>query len=239
MKKAALISTVLVLVFLGAGMAFADMKVVNDTVTEVKGKEPSKGEQISYYKADRARMEDGTGKITIIRLDKELMWVVDLDKKTYMETTFDDLRTQMKSIPAGMLKMEKETKETDETKEVNGYKCVKLVTTMKMMGTKVEFTAWATKGIKIDPAMAKFAEGAVKAFEDIPMMQVAFGMIKDFIDKKLFPVQMVNESSMFGMTTKSTTTFKDVSYDDLDDSLFELKEGLKKETSPAFMGGRK
>lgn len=93
--------------------------------------------------------ELGEGAVTIFRLDKELLWMLNPEKKTYSEMTFAEMekmvnkgmeqmaavKEQMKNMPEEQRKMmEKmmgggdqavEVKATSETKSISGRKCKK------------------------------------------------------------------------------------------------------------------
>ena len=212
----------------------ADMKVVNDQVTKV-GDDENRGEQVTYYKEKMARMDDPSGASTIIRLDKGVIWTLINEEKEYSEMSLEKMAETMEKMKE-FLKIDKDMKKTDEEKKIGEYKCVKVVTNMSMMGSKMTFTSWVTKDIKMDPAMLKFAENAEKAFENIPVLKIAFGMVKDFTDEGYFPVLIEHKVEAFGQKQESTSTLKSVSYDKLDDSLFEIPEGFKKtESNPLGM----
>lgn len=119
----------------------------------------------------RALQENG--KISIVRIDKELMYQVDPEKKTYTEIPFAELKT-MKGKASAMLKkrMESMTPEqkkmfegmkmqlesqagrsdetkyeiqkTNETKSISGYTCTKYL--VRRNGKESE-TIWATNEV--------------------------------------------------------------------------------------------
>ena len=116
MKRVALV-LIIAVVAISTQWAWSDVKLVNESITKMNGEVQNEGEQTSYYTSDKARMEDPQGKVTIIRLDKKTMWIIDPENKTYQEQTFKQLIDQMSMIPPEMLKIEKDVDKTDEKKK--------------------------------------------------------------------------------------------------------------------------
>ena len=88
-----------------------------------------------------------TQSVQITRLDKELIWDIDLDKKKYTETSFEEMKKMFeetkKAIPeADSLKTEKETvpepkievSVTGKKKKISGYPCEQAIVKMTMEG---------------------------------------------------------------------------------------------------------
>ena len=235
MKKTMLLLIIIAAVVAAQG-ALGDVKVVNHTETTMNGEEQSSGDMTAYYSEEMLRMEDPQGRITIVRLDKGLMWSIDPETKTYTEQAMEEMAKQLEGLPAEMMEVELEVDKTGEKKKIGDYNCTKFIITIKMMGTPVTTEVWATTDIEIDPVVLKFAENANKAFEKVPMLQRTFGMFKDVFNADSFPVQTVTETDMFGMKTKNLLTLKSVSSEKHDDSLFEIPEGYKKQTMRGFGG---
>ncbi len=235
MKKIMLLLTITAAVF-AAQAVLGDVKVVNHAVTTMNDEEQSSGDMTAYYTEEKLRMEDPQGKITIIRLDKGLMWSIDPEAKTYTEQSVEDMAKQLEGLPEEMMEVELDVEKTGEKEKIGKYDCTKFILTMTMMGTPVTTEVWATTDIQIDPVMLKFAENANKAFEKVPMLQRTFGMFKEVFDANSFPVKTVTETDMFGMKTKNSMMLKSISSEKFADSLFEIPEGYKKQTMRGFGG---
>jgi hypothetical protein len=111
------------------GVAQADVTRKIKTTTRFMGE--SEGSSVSYYTADRSADESATRWIsglmktmtggketqscTITRLDKELIWTLNPEDKTYTEMTFAQFRDKIKK---GLAEME-ESKEQRDTTEVS------------------------------------------------------------------------------------------------------------------------
>jgi len=87
----------------------------------------------------------------ITRLDKELVWNIDDEKKTYTETTFAKLREQMKEAEEKAAKEEKKDEDTDvkrtvnldlkntgEKKTINGFPCEHFIVELTVVAEKVK-----------------------------------------------------------------------------------------------------
>jgi hypothetical protein len=132
------------------------------------------------FKMSQTGSENGA-MIMIARLDKQLIWIVEPDKKTYSEMTFADmkkfsekmvkkmapLKEQLKSMPEEQRNAMKKmmgagsdepisVKKTSETKSILGHKCSK----MTVFRGKEEFmTMWLAKDISgFAPLMADWKE---------------------------------------------------------------------------------
>ena len=246
--KTVLIRLLFVSLFLASTWLHADVKIVYDSEKAggssrgfLRGRSDdgaAEGKAVVYFKADRARMEDPTGNLcprdsmTIYRLDKGVMWVVQRNTKTYEEYRFEDMR---KLPRLGDVKVN--TEKTDETKVIKGHKCRKFVTKIKNPGSRmtITHTTWATDEIKTDEAMKEFTKKAIKELEGVSMLQGAFEYYQDLIDAGVFSVKTVTTSSFRGKGRETTTTLDSLSTDELEDSLFVVPKGYVKK--PVMLGG--
>ncbi len=98
-------------------------------------------------KLSKLMAKGGTKTVQITRLDKELMWNIDLDGKKYTEITFEEMKKMFgemeKAVPqAESLKAEKEkapepkveVSVTGEKKKIGGYPCEQVIVKMTMEG---------------------------------------------------------------------------------------------------------
>jgi hypothetical protein len=212
-------------------VAFGDVKIVNDVKNLVNGKDQNSGENTSCYKVDKARMESPNGSVSIIRLDKSVMWILSPKEKTYMEMTAE----QMKAMAAFMKgEINPEVKKTEETKEIGKYKCTKIIVTMNIMGTATTTEMWTTTDIKPDETLLKFSEKMSEVFKDSPTLQASNAMMQKIYDMGAFPVQTHTKTKIMGIESENTSTLKSVSTDELEDSLFEIPEDYTKKNMPGL-----
>jgi hypothetical protein len=130
----------------------------------------STGDKIEkfWYRPHMFRSTEEKGKITVIRLDKEVIYSIDPDKRTYSELSFSEMNGMRDKIAAMMKKrMESmspeqrkmlegkmgeakerssryEVSKTGETKSISGFTCTKYV--VKRYGGETE-TVWAAADI--------------------------------------------------------------------------------------------
>lgn len=235
MKKMALVIFTII-ISLTFQLAFGDVKIVNEVKNLVNGKDQGSGENISYYKPDRARMEAPGGAISIIRLDKGVMWIVNDAEKTYIEMNAE----QMSALTAIMGEIkEPEVEKTSETKKIGKYNCTKIIVKMEMMGSKTETEIWGTKDIKPDPTLLKFNEKMLEVFKGNPSMESSYKMMQKVYDMEFYPVQTTTKAKIMGFSSENTTSLKEISTEKLEDSLFEIPDGYEKQEMPNMgnMGG--
>ncbi|MDD8018510.1 MAG: DUF4412 domain-containing protein [Bacteroidota bacterium] len=189
--------------------------------------------------------EAGEGSIMIARLDKQLIWNLNPEKKTYSEITFADLekmaekgaakmdkmKEKMKGMPEEQRKMmEKmmgmqndqpiEVKKTGETKSVAGYKCTKVTA---VRGEEEVMTWWLTKDLTgFEPLMADWKEFSKR----MSAMTARFAKGTSEIYKNIngFPM----ETTMKIMNSSITTTVTKVEKRSIPSSEFDVPAGYKK-----------
>lgn len=114
------------------------MQMEFQTTNFVKG-EKQRSEMVSPP-AEGMRVPGGEGQtITIMRLDKGVIWNIFPDGKTYMETSLKEMfppepeeektESQVKINPPKF-----EIKKTKESKVINGFKCQRVIVTMEVEG---------------------------------------------------------------------------------------------------------
>ena len=96
----------------------------------------------TFIKGDKQRTEmsspsgKGTGEISIIRLDKGVIWTISPDTKTYTEMPLKEMFAPQSQVKGkkGQAKLNPpkfEVKQTKESKLINGFKCQKVIMTME------------------------------------------------------------------------------------------------------------
>ncbi len=128
----------------------------------------------TFIKGDKQRTEmsspsrnmiqvPGTGEITIIRLDKGVVWTISPDTKTYTEMPLKEMFAPQSQVKGrkGQAKLNPpkfEVQQTKESKLINGFKCQKVIMTMEgeaiddERGKKISYSMsgdlWVAKGDK-------------------------------------------------------------------------------------------
>jgi hypothetical protein len=185
------------------------------------------------------------GSIMIARLDKQLFWTLNPEKKTYTEMTFDDMekmmskgsaqmdkmKEKMKTMPEEQRKMmEKmmgvqndqpvEVKKTGETKSVAGYKCTKFIA---LRGEEEVMTLWVTKDLTgFEPLMADWKEFSQR----MSAMTARFSKGTSEMYKNIdgFPM----ETTIKIMNNTVTTTVTNVEKRSIPSAEFDIPAGYKK-----------
>ena len=180
----------------------------------------------------------------IFRLDKQLLWMLNPEEKTYSEMTFADMekmankgaermaamKERMKEMPEERRKMmEKmmgandqpvEVKNTGESKTVSGYKCTKFLV---LRGGEEMMSLWVTDGLKeFKPLMADW-----KSFsERMSAMTARFAKGMSDIYAKINGFPMQTTLSVMGQTM--TTSVTKVEKRTVPSGEFEVPAGYKK-----------
>ena len=119
-------------------LACADVTIKEKTTVQgFMGMFTSEGTEVTYIKADKFRneseversgmvnptpIEDPPPRVTIVRLDKDLMWRVNLKDKTYQEISLEEME-EAAADRARFKIVDVKIKVTGETKEIAGREC--------------------------------------------------------------------------------------------------------------------
>jgi outer membrane lipoprotein-sorting protein len=152
--QAAASAFILTLVLLLAGAAqgaeFSATMITTAGGHETQGKIFVKGDKF------RNEMQAGGGtQISIVRLDKKVMWVIMPAEKTYMEMPLNPQATQQMMIE----KPEEQELKLLGTETVNGYKTEKYETSVKHRGKVVKQYIWLSKKLGM-PIKVAAADGS-------------------------------------------------------------------------------
>lgn len=236
------------LMFVGV-LLFGDIMYEMTTTTKsIMGK--GKGAGLfsrAFIKGDASKTEMGEAggpvkMITIVRLDKKLMWLLTPDKKTYTETSLP-VKTASSAKEDTLAQVpEINIQKTAEKKMILNKECEKVIITMKSAGAKgggfsLTQTMWVTKnfpaGKEIKDYNNKFMELAGVSGSGMAgksdRSQKEFQRKINEIDG--FPLEvdldMTTEGGpmKFTMTTHSVVTKIDAS--SINISMFELPAGYK------------
>jgi len=207
--------------------------------------QPAKDEMFeTWMTGDKARMDHGEDSSIIIRLDKNVMYLVNHAEMKYVEMEIggkndifssalsaSDLsgeeQAQAKKMMekfAGMMKPKVSVTATGETQKIKDWNCQKYNMTMSMMGTKSTGEIWATEDIKIDYELYRNLTysimGQTPGVED---------MMKEMSKIKGVVVQSTSSVSMMGTDVKSTQELLEVSDQSAPAGTYEVPEGYKKQ----------
>jgi hypothetical protein len=214
----------------------------------VRGGESEKAGEKGLYMPGMFRQENEDGRVSILRLDKELMISIDPAKKTYSETTFKELETQVKQgrmksdvamkmrlaeMPPEQRKMIEERMgamtghhveakveivETGKQRTIDGYSCKGY--RLMRDGTEIEMV-WATKDIPNFAVVRKDFQRIASFFTSLTGGRGAFASLEK-IDG--FPIERSG-------TTDTRERITKIQKGSFPVSVFEIPPGYTKEKS--------
>lgn len=184
--------------------------------------------QKMFYMPKMAKTIDNeSGRVVIIRLDKEMIYTVDPQKKEYSEMTFEEMEKTMKKVGDKMAEMQKKLENMppeqrkmveqmmgdkmgknqdapatvsagSEKRTISGYTCTQYV--VNQNGKDI-MTVWSTREIKEFEAMRKDWEQFTRR-----LMAMSPGGARSIADafQKIqgFPVEVDTEQGMKNVVTK-------------------------------------
>jgi hypothetical protein len=206
---------------------------------------PAKDEiYVTWMDEDKARLDQSEETSIIVRLDKNVMYLINHAEMKYNEIPFDgkhDILTaalsasdlqgeeqaQAQKMTKGfsqMMQPEVSIEETGETQKINNWKCKKYIMNMKMMGTTSTQEIWATEDIKIDYEL--FQSLSLSLMPKSPGFDK---MIEEMKKIKGITVLSTGTTSVMGMNVKTSQELVEVSEKSAPTGTYEVPEGYKKE----------
>jgi len=167
------------------------------------------------------------GAVSILRMNKDVIWHINLEDSTYMEMKLSQITDVMSKMKEAFEKLSKEmpeaakeewmkemegdfkVKETSEKKKIAGHNCQKFI----VITSSEEREVWITKDIDF----TKYIAGFKDFYKDLGL--------EEMISKAMFKIKG------FPMVTKSSDTIYEVikvSEQKLGEKVFSLPKGLKK-----------
>jgi hypothetical protein len=158
-KFARFLLSLLVVSLLSAGSLMAlDIYVEQETKSGGMREVPStEGIQRIWIAKDMIRTEDAeTQQVMIVRLDKNIMWMIDLNRKVYQEITIDQFKQMMGMMRAGhggimrggREEGEVEVKETGNRMKIKGWNCYEVLITVRGRAS-MEISMWLTRDVEV------------------------------------------------------------------------------------------
>jgi hypothetical protein len=227
------------------GDVFIKQKNHTDGFSMMGQTQPAKDEMFETWMGqNKARMDHGEDSSIIIRLDKNVMCLVDHSKMQYVEMAIggkNDIfssalsssnlsgeeQAQAKKMMEGFTKMMKPSvtvTASGETQKINNWNCNKYSMKMSMMGTTSNFDIWATENIKIDYDLYRNL-----AFSIMGQTPGVEDMMKEMSKIKGIVVLQQGTMSMMGTDVKSSQELIEVSDKDAPAGTYEVPQGYKKQ----------
>lgn len=214
----------------------------------VRGGNGDEGGEKGLYMPGMFRQEDKNGHVSILRLDREVMFAFNPEKKTYTETTFKELEAKvkqgrlkaneaMKQRMAGMppeqrKKLEErmagitgqhadqkeEVAETGKRRTIDGYSCTGY--TVKLDGKEFE-TVWATRDIPNFASVRKDFQRISSFFTSLTGSRTGFASLEKING---FPLERGGAAGIREKITK-------IQKGSFPSSMFDIPPGYTKEKS--------
>lgn len=238
-----IIALVSLLVLAGASLNaapqafFSSDLTLHQTQTSSGGRGGERTVTITTYLSGNAmKTSSSDGNDSILRLDEGKLIVIDNNKKTYSETTFQQLQETMDKAMGGQKEMPPEALEAmrkmmggaasqvSVTKEGPGENIAGYPTEKYLVKGPMEMEIWAAPGLKVP---AQYYDAIKLRMPRNPMFD--FGKIYDEM-KKIdgMPVKQVMTMKMMGMESKSTTVVTAVDKGAIPKTTFDVPTGYKK-----------
>jgi len=207
---------------------------------------------VTWMGEDRARYDQGEDTSTIIRLDKNVMYSLDHNDKTYEEIPFRDLSeipsaTISESEPSdkekqeaeefasgvtAMMKAEAKVTETGKKKKIRGWNCREYTMIMKMMTATTTSEMWATEDIKINYRLYRELYYRTLLNAMLSRQPGSREMFKEMIEemKKIKGILVLSTttSSVMGVEVKTIEELVEVAEKKAPEGNYEIPEGYKK-----------
>ena len=166
----------------------ADLTIEEKTYSRAPmGMWTAEGREVTYIKGDKMRSEsevessgmmstmskqEAAPAVTIIRLDKKVMWHLNLAQETYMEMPLEGEKTEGMGEQFDFEVKDLKVKKSGRTKEIIGHKCdgveaevtfeTKLGKEGEIMSQKVDLVFWMTPKVKALKEMRSFWENMIE-----------------------------------------------------------------------------
>ena len=174
----------------------------------------------------------------IMRSDKNVQYIIDHEKKTYMEVSLDfskmapgaDMEdaAQMQNLMKNMMKNVKvSVRATGEKKKINKWACEKYIQEVEMFMGPMTMEIWATEDIKIDQTL--LTQYFAGQFAAIPGMgQQMEAIMKE--SKKIKGAHVLTKTTMDMMGSQIKTSVELMEYKNTNapNSVFNIPKGYKK-----------
>jgi len=240
MRTKWIISLVVAFVFVFPLLISADtmIKQVNERgAFEMMGqKVPATSDTSMVWLGDKkARADQGDSASVIIDVGKNMIYMIDNNKKTYSEMSLDDLgdidkmlgdneeAKQMVKGMMAMMKMEVTVTPSDETQKIGDWDCKKYDVSVNMgMGTS-DMVIWATDDVDVDYNMFMEVTNSFKA-----IMPGFDKMIEEMKKVEGLPIKTLNTTKMMGSEATSVMEVIEIADKDAPAGTYKVPEGYTK-----------
>jgi len=223
------------------GDLFMKQKSHTDAYTVMGQNVPASDEIQSIWLSENKVRNDSEKKSFIVRLDKSVQYILDHEKKTYMEVPLNfgeqiakelegedaEQAAAAQQMMAAMMKITVTIEPTSERKTIGKWACKKYLQTIQTAMGAMKSEVWATEDIRIDYDM--FSKYMSAMTGGMPGMQSGMQDIQKEMKKmKGVPVLTVSNNTVMGAAIKSTVELLEFKEGQAPAGIFELPKGYKK-----------
>ncbi|MBN2103467.1 DUF4412 domain-containing protein [bacterium] len=243
MKRTYQIMAVILIVFSHAVYAGVYMKQKRHTdAFQMMGQsQPAKDMIEEIWLTDNGFRSDNQEQSMIYDLKKNVMIMLDHQKKTYSEMQVgkemfpgmpdqedETEAAQFQNMMKTMMKMEVSVEPTSEKKTIHQWPCRKYIMTVNMAMGQFRMEIWATEALKVDADLyKKFSAGMLSA---MPGMQQAVSQMQSEMEKiKGVQVMNISTNQVMGQTMKTTMELLEFKEGKAPADLMQLPAGYKKQ----------
>lgn len=210
------------------------MSEKHTTISKGKKGDETSSETATYWIAKDKLRRDTPGQSTIVRLDKDLAYIIDHKKKSYQEIPFSSITESqapdMSELPPmiqNMMKMKVTIEPTSETKNVGEWSCTRYNQTIEIAGGKTVSEMWATEDVKVNTEL--FRKFHTSMFLQQPAMkQIAGNLLKEIEKVKGFVVASNSITKIMGTEVSSNSEVTEVKESDAPEGIYDLPPKYKK-----------
>jgi hypothetical protein len=252
-----LIFAVLAGVMVFSGTALADTFIKQATHTDgfqMQGQTMQpRDDTVSMWLTENMARSDSKDGSFIIRVDKDILYMLDPEKKKYSEIPLSSLGDMKKMMGLdemsgeeakmmeqqlqgmmAMMQVSATITPTDETKEIKGYNCKKYLGDIKVGMAGVKAVYWVSKDVDMN----------YDAFKELNLAEMLFMPGADQLIEEMgkmdgFVVHSIGTMNMMGQDITTTTDLVEIENKDAPAGTYDVPEGYKKEEfNPMSQMGR-
>jgi len=229
----AILASVMLVFSSASADIFLKQKVHTDAFQMMGQTKPASDDISSIWIAtDKIRI-DNANQTTLIRMDKNVSYVIDHVKKTYFEMPMggvpksgDEDQAMGEAMSSMMGSFKVIVTPTGESKVVGKWNCKKYIQDLQTFMGPMKAEVWATEDIKIDAA--QYMKFYTAALSKQSMGQAGNDAINEFKKIKGVMVLTTSTTTIMNTTIKSSTELLEYKEGNAPAGHFELPAGYKK-----------
>jgi len=213
---------------------FIKMKHRTDAFEVMGMQQPAVDFVSEIWMAKDMLRSDSQGTSTLLRLDKNAMYMIDHARKSYVEVPLDQSPVQPGLSESEGMKFDIKITETNEKKKIGDWNCQKYLQVIDFGMEPMKAEIWATEDLSIDKdlyarqASAMFGKGPAPSSED---------MMKELKKIKGVHVLTVSTVDMMGTQVKTTQELIEFKESKAPEDHFEIPSSYKARKPSDMMQG--